>query len=118
MMELTQQHAEMCAALADPCRLLILYALEEKPYNVSELALRLGVVQPTVSRHLRVLRESSMVSAQRRGKAVYYAPADPRIIQALDLLRSVLTDMLRDQGEQASQAAVRPTIERNHEGSR
>jgi ArsR family transcriptional regulator len=117
-MEITQRHAEMCDALADRCRLLILYALAEKPHNVSELALRLGLIQPTVSRHLRILRESSVVSAQRRGKAVYYAPADPRIIQAMDLLRSVLTDKLRDQGEQASQAAARPMIERNQEGSR
>jgi ArsR family transcriptional regulator len=80
--------------LADPKRILILYALSEKPCNVNELAIYLGLSQPMVSRHLKVLRERGMVLANRVGAAVEYSLADQRLIEALDLLRAVLRDHL------------------------
>ncbi len=109
-MEITQRHAEMCSALGDSHRLLILYALAERKHNVSELVMRLGLSQPAVSRHLKILRECGAVSATREGKAVYYAPADARIVEAMDLLRAVLTDQSRSQGQIASRAKRRPAI--------
>lgn len=92
--EVNQLHAEICAGLADPKRILILYALSDKPCNVNELAVNLGLSQPMVSRHLKVLRERGMVQANRTGASVEYSLADQRLIEALDLLRSVLRDHL------------------------
>jgi ArsR family transcriptional regulator len=92
--EVNQLHAEICAGLADPKRILILYALSGKPCNVNELAANLGLSQPMVSRHLKVLRERGMVQATRTGASVEYSLADQRLIEALDLLRSVLRDHL------------------------
>jgi ArsR family transcriptional regulator len=92
--EVNQLHAEICAGLADPKRILILYALSEKPCNVNELAHSLGLSQPMVSRHLKVLRERGMVQANRLGATVEYSLADKRLVEALDLLRSVLRDHL------------------------
>ena len=92
--EVNQLHAEICAGLADPKRILILYALSEKPCNVNELAHSLGLSQPMVSRHLKVLRERGMVQANRLGATVEYSLADNRLVEALDLLRSVLRDHL------------------------
>jgi len=92
--EVNYLHAEICAGLADPKRILILYALSEKPSNVNELASYLGLSQPMVSRHLKVLRERGMVHALRMGASVEYSLADQRLIEALDLLRSVLRDHL------------------------
>lgn len=109
-MEITQLHAEMCSGLGDFNRILILYALAEKPHNVTELAARLALPQPTVSRHLKVLRECGVVSARREGKAVYYMPADPRILQAMDLLRAVLTEQIKSRGDRAGKATYRPSI--------
>jgi ArsR family transcriptional regulator len=54
----------------------------------------LNVPQPTVSRHLGVLRERGLVHSERQGTAVYYTLADTRIIDALDLMRSVLATQL------------------------
>lgn len=104
--EITQLHANVCSGLADPNRILLLYTLADNPLNVSELAESVGLSQPTVSRHLKILRERGMVTAQREGQSVYYNVADARIIQALDLLRSVMTDNLR------SQIALADTIEK------
>jgi len=92
--EVTQLHAELCSALADPSRILLLYALAERPRNVSELALELGITQSAASRHLKTLRERSLVQATRRGASVEYQLADHRLIEALDLLRSVLRGRL------------------------
>ncbi len=93
-LEINQLHAEICSALADPNRILILYALSEKPHNVTELAQTLGITQPTTSRHLTVLRERGLVIPQREGQSVFYVLADNQIITALDLLRSVLANNL------------------------
>ena len=92
--ELQALHAEVCAALAEPVRIAILYELADGPRNVGELFSSLQLNQTTVSRHLRFLRDRSMVLAERSGTNVYYSLADPRIIQALDLMRAVLTGIL------------------------
>ncbi len=65
--EVTQLHAEMCSALADSNRILLLYALLEKPTTVNELANALGISQPAASRHLKILREHGLVSTSRHG---------------------------------------------------
>ncbi len=94
--EIYQLHAEVCQALSDPKRILILYELGHGPSNVGDLAERLSLSQPTVSRHLKVLRDRHMVRAVREGTSVYYSIADRRVLEALDLLRGVLTASLRE----------------------
>jgi DNA-binding transcriptional ArsR family regulator len=95
--EITQLEADFCFALSDPTRIFILYALSEKPLNVTELTNELGIPQPTTSRHLKVLRERGLVFTARQGTMITYHMADPRIIQAMDLLRSVMRDRLTQQ---------------------
>lgn len=96
--EVNLLHANICQALADPKRILMLYALHERPMHVHELADVLQVPQPTISRHLKVLRERQLVSAEREGPSVRYSLADERVIAALDVLRSVLLGTLSRQG--------------------
>jgi ArsR family transcriptional regulator len=95
--EVTALHAGICSALADTSRILILYALSDKPSNVSDLAREIRVSQPTASRHLNLLRERGLVTAQRDGQSVVYTLADGRVIQALDLLRAVLANKIKTQ---------------------
>src|SRR4030095_11733329 len=99
--EILQLHAEICAGLADPNRILILYALSQGPRNVTELCNELNMSQPLVSRHLKVLRERSMATTERHGPVVVYSLADIRLIQALDLLRAVMHDGLTKHAELA-----------------
>ena len=100
--EVTRLHADICSALADPRRILILYALAEQPLNVSEVAEEVGISQPAASRHLNILRERGMVNAHRSGQAVVYELGDERTIQALDLLRGILADNLKSQADLAN----------------
>jgi DNA-binding transcriptional ArsR family regulator len=92
--EISLLEADFCFALSDPTRILMLYALSEKPLNVTELTHELGLNQPTTSRHLKVMRERGLVNTVRTGTTVTYHLADQRLIQALDLLRSVMRDRL------------------------
>src|SRR5512138_50938 len=92
--EISQLEADFCFALSDPTRLLILYTLPDAPHNVTELCTDLEVIQPTISRHLKVLRDRGLVLAARQGTTITYHLADERLIQALDLLRTVMRDRL------------------------
>ena len=103
--EITQLHAHICSGLSDSTRILILYKIANQPINVSDLADELEIPQPTISRHLKVLRERRMVLAHRKGKSVYYSLADERIIHALDLLRAVLASSLENQAALIRSAA-------------
>lgn len=99
--EIRQLHAQICQALADPTRILLLYALVDNPKNVGELAEELSLSQPNVSRHLKVLRERGMATATREGANVVYSLADKRVIKALDLMREVLADQLAQRAQLA-----------------
>ena len=99
--EVNQLHASICQALADPKRILILYALSEGPMNVTELTEALNVPQPTVSRHLKVLRERRLVLTEREGTSVRYSLSDARVIEALDTMRAVLVGGLTQQAKLA-----------------
>jgi ArsR family transcriptional regulator len=94
--EVVRLHANICSGLADPNRILIIYSLSDGPRNVTDIAAALELPQPTVSRHLKILRERGIVNSERDGQSINYRLADKRIVQALDLLRSTLADMLKD----------------------
>lgn len=97
--EILQLHAEICAGLADPTRIMILYTLSQGPRNVTEIYSELNMQQPLVSRHLKILRERGMVTTVRRGTVMMYSLADQRLVQALDLLRAVMHDNLAKRAE-------------------
>ena len=99
--EIRELHAQICQALADPTRIMLLYAIAEGPRNVGELADVLGLSQPNVSRHLKVLRERGMATATREGVNVVYSLSDKRVIRALDLMREVLSDYLAQRAQLA-----------------
>jgi DNA-binding transcriptional ArsR family regulator len=109
-MEISHRQADVCAALADYHRMMLLYAVADTPRSVSDLVRRVGLSQPAVSRHLRIMRESGVVMAERRGKSIFYIVTDRRIVQAMDLLRSSLAEQMQQQGEAAHTAAQRPPV--------
>ena len=76
--ERLERLAELARALCDPTRLAILQmiAANREPLCVCHLTGRLPVSQPTVSHHLRILREAGLVVAERRGTWAYYEATD------------------------------------------
>lgn len=77
------------AALGDPVRLQLLSLLATSPDGavcVCDLTEPVGRSQPTVSHHLRVLRDAGLVTSEKRGTNVWYAP----VPAALEALRTTL----------------------------
>lgn len=97
--EINQLHARICSAISEPNRILLIYAVAEEPCSVNSLADTVGISQSAASRHLKVLKERGLIRAQREGTMVIYSLADPRFIQALDLLREVMLEQLSEQAE-------------------
>jgi DNA-binding transcriptional ArsR family regulator len=102
--EVVRLHAQVCSGLADPNRILIIYSLADGPQCVNDIANKMELPQPTISRHLKILRERGIVRAERDGQTINYSLSDHRFIQALDLLRAALADQLNDQALLARQA--------------
>ncbi len=90
---------DQCQSITDPKRILILYALNERERNVTELAEELRFPQSTVSRHMQKLVNCGTVRGERNGPAVIYSLTDPRLIDVMNIMRTVLVDTLRRRAE-------------------
>ncbi len=95
--EIDLLHSHVCQAIGEPRRIQILYALSEQSLNVTDLAQFLDIPQPTVSRHLSVLRQRSFVIAERSGTSVIYRLAELQIITILESMRQLLRRILERQ---------------------
>ena len=67
----------MFSALGDETRIKIVKLLSEGEQNVEDLTRLLDVAQPTISHHLRVLRENGLVQSEKRGRCIYYSLVQP-----------------------------------------
>ena len=99
--ELELLHNDLCSALNDKTRIAILFELAEGPRHVTSIVQALELPQGTVSRHLRVLRESGVVAASREANRVVYELQDLRILDVLNLLRQMLASTFERRGEAA-----------------
>jgi DNA-binding transcriptional ArsR family regulator len=72
--------------LSNPDRLLILCQLSQGERRVGELEALLGIVQPTLSQQLTVLRDEALVSTRREGKNIHYALTSPKALAVMQVL--------------------------------
>ena len=96
--------ASLLRTLASAHRLRIIHRLGIGACGVSQLARDLGLNQAAASQHLAVMRTAGIVESVRDGRAVRYAIADPEILAACSLMRSVLVRRLSRLGELAAAA--------------
>ena len=99
MKELYKIHAEMCKVFSNSTRLEILNLLRDKEMSVTELIERIKLSQTNISQHLSIIKSKGIVTSNRRGKNIYYKLTNPKIIKAFDIMREVLTERLRENGE-------------------
>jgi ArsR family transcriptional regulator, arsenate/arsenite/antimonite-responsive transcriptional repressor len=90
-----QQTAADLDLLANPVRLqlLALLARNEGTVCVCDLEAAVPVKQPTVSHHLRLLREAGLVSSEKAGQWVYYRVHRERLTQLRERIAGVLQDL-------------------------
>jgi ArsR family transcriptional regulator, lead/cadmium/zinc/bismuth-responsive transcriptional repressor len=71
--------AETFAALSDPTRIRIIFALSDRELCVLDLARLLGLTGSAVSHQLRLLRGQRLVRYRKEGKVAYYSLDDDHI---------------------------------------
>ena len=87
--------AAFLKALAHPLRLQILEILCRGDSSVGQFAQVLGVDQPTVSRHLGILKQGGLVVSRQEGVSVLYRIQDEDIAQFLQKLTELLKRKLQ-----------------------
>ena len=78
--------SRLMKVLSNPDRLLILCQLSLGERRVGELEALLGIVQPTLSQQLTVLRDEGLVSTRREGKNIHYALTSSKALAVIQVL--------------------------------
>jgi len=81
-------------ALSDPIRLEILSFLRDGEKCVCEIVPHLNLIQPLVSRHLKILKDAGIVRCRKDGTKRMYSIVDPRIHNIIDDLTPELVSAL------------------------
>jgi rhodanese-related sulfurtransferase len=83
------QFARIAAAFASPKRIEIIDVLSQGERNVETLAAETGLSVANTSRHLQVLKSSSLVASRKEGPQVFYRLADTKVLAGYRALRSL-----------------------------
>ena len=86
MRQAASRACTLMKVLSNPDRLMILCQLSQGEKRVGELEQMLGIVQPTLSQQLTVLREEQLVSTRREGKGIYYSVNSPQALAVIQTL--------------------------------
>jgi DNA-binding transcriptional ArsR family regulator len=90
---------ERLRALADPARIRLLMRLKRGPASVGELAELLAIGQPSVSKHLAVLRQAGLVDVERRGTSAIYVVRDQTLFDLCAIVCEGVTRHAREEHE-------------------
>jgi DNA-binding transcriptional ArsR family regulator len=88
----TESLARRLKTVADPTRLALLHYLSETPSTVGDLATSFGLAQPTISMHMKSLRESGLVRSERKDGRMHLRADPGAVARLVDELRGVVSD--------------------------
>jgi ArsR family transcriptional regulator len=92
--EIDELMADFCHATSNPRRSLILRLLAERERTVSELVEATGFGPANLSQHLKLLRDKRIVAVQRQGGRATYRLLQPKILEAMRLMREAFLETL------------------------
>lgn len=93
-----ERHAEMCKVFSHSTRLMILNVLREDEMTVAAIANKLAIVIGTISPHLLMMKRQRVLVSRKQGNQVFYRLANPRMLQAFDLIRELLYEQMSQEG--------------------
>jgi ArsR family transcriptional regulator len=88
--------AKIFNALSDPVRLDIIEFLRDGEKCVCEIIPHVNLIQPVVSRHLKILKDCGIIRSRKDGNKRLYTITDHRIFQITDAITPELVDMLTE----------------------
>ena len=86
MHQAADQACRLMKVLANADRLMLLCQLSQGEKCVSELEEQLGILQPTLSQQLTVLRNEAFVTTRREGKNIYYQISSAEALAVMQVL--------------------------------
>ena len=95
--ELYEHHADMCKVFSHPVRLMILNILRSSERGVAEIAETLDIPLGTVSPHLLMMKRRRMLVSRREGTQIFYRIANPKILDAFDLIQRILCERMEEE---------------------
>lgn len=84
-------------ALSDPIRLEILAYLKDGEKCVCEIVPHLNLIQPLVSRHLKILKDAGLIRCRKDGTKRLYSIVDARIYNVIDAMSAELVSTLANE---------------------
>ena len=81
-----EEASRLMKVLSNPARLLLLCQLTQGEQRVGELEAMVGIMQPTLSQQLGVLRDEGLVSTRRESKHIYYQIDNPQALAVMNVL--------------------------------
>ncbi len=88
--------ADFLAALANPARLRILERLRKGEASVGSLARELQVPQPSVSKHVAILKQAGLVQSRQAGATVFISVVDMGIYHVLAAISGILQKRVKE----------------------
>ena len=88
-----KEAGRLMKALSNPDRLLLMCQLAQGEVRVGELEELVGILQPTLSQQLSVLREEGLVSTRREGTAIYYRIDSEQALAVMAVLYEQFCDL-------------------------
>lgn len=90
-MQLLKYQADMFKAFCDENRLQIIYTLQNGEKCACTILEEVPIAQSTLSHHMKILIDSTIVKSRKEGKWTYYSLSDEGIETAKNLLSVILT---------------------------
>lgn len=98
-------HANICKTIAHAKRLEILDTLRDGEMSVNDLAATMGIPAANVSQQLAILRNAGVLATRQEGTSIRYRIANPKILQAYDLMTQVMKEVAADRARLMRRAA-------------
>jgi ArsR family transcriptional regulator len=102
MESILKLQADICKIFANDKRLEMINLLKDKEMSNSELMQKTGLSKVTMTQHMNVLKSKGVIAVRREGVQLYYRIANPKIMQACNLMKEVLIEQLQEKEKMAS----------------
>ena len=102
MEQVYELHADVCKIFSNAKRLEIINMLRDRELSAGELLEQTGLSKANLSQHMAVLKSKGVIITRKEGINIYYCIANPKIIQACNLMKEVLLEQLEEKGKMAS----------------
>jgi ArsR family transcriptional regulator len=102
MKSIFKLQADICKIFSNDKRLEIINLLKGKEISNQEIMRQTGLNKVSMTQHMNVLKSKGVIISRREGQKLFYSIANPKIIQACNLMREVLVEQHMERGKVVS----------------